>query len=44
MSIDEMAEFLKLNASKLFTIYRVSDYTNQDGIKLWLESEVTGDN
>ena len=39
MSIDEMAEFLKLSSAKLLTISRVSEYTNQNGIKMWLESE-----
>lgn len=40
MNIDEMAEFLKINASKLLVIYKVAEFTNQDGIKQWLESEV----
>lgn len=40
MNIDEMAEFLKLNAAKILTISKFSDYTNQNGVKMWLESEV----
>ena len=40
MNIDEMVELLSLNAAKLLVIKKFSDYTEQDGIKQWLLSEV----
>lgn len=39
MSVDEMAEWLNINAAKCLVIKKVSDYTNQDGIKQWLLAE-----
>jgi len=40
MTLDEMAEWLWLNAGTLYIIKTVSDFKKQDGFKDWLLSEI----